>query len=115
DLTRDHSVLMFAPACDNPSPDGPEAVSRSRWVVVWMRGMRAGKQGIVGAVVVALVASVVALVWAPAASAATSYAVTATIATGRPGNAVAVDPGTRTAYVVNSGANTVTAIDTSTN
>jgi YVTN family beta-propeller protein len=41
--------------------------------------------------------------------------VTATIATGRPGNAVAVDPGTHTAYVVNSGANTVTAIDTSTN
>jgi YVTN family beta-propeller protein len=84
--------------------------------VVQLRDVRAGKTAMLGAVVATLVAGGLALAVAPAADAGVvaPYEVIATIPLSGGGNAVALDPGTHTAYVVDSATNSVTAIDTST-
>jgi YVTN family beta-propeller protein len=74
------------------------------------------RKGLVGSLVGALVVSAAVLASAMAASASTSYAVVSTVNTGSGlTDGLAVDPAHHSVYVVNSNANRVSVIDTTTN
>lgn len=73
------------------------------------------RKPLVGAVTVALAAGALALGWAPPASAATSYAVIATIPIGTSGDGLAIEPASGTLYVSDSAAHTVDVVDLTTN